>query len=117
MTTDSSLRPLPILTPDGELPTGSALEALRAAKMASGYSGLIVPRQAVYGSPEPVLAVGVKPDWLTKYAYLEDWSDHDAIVRALQTILIWDDGSVRDEASLLSEWMKAEVRLIEVVND
>lgn len=109
-----TLRPLPVLTPNAEAPSGRAYEALRRAKIESGYPGLVQPRQAVQGSPEPILAVGCKPGWLTRYVLVDSFEDHDALVHAMQAILIWDDGSVSEEADLLSEWMGCEVKLIGV---
>lgn len=114
--TGTSLRPLPVLTPDPWPPSSRAWDALRAAKTASGYPGLIIPRQAVQGSPEPVLAVGVEPDWLTKFVYIDSLYDHDALVHAMQVILVWDDGSTLGEERLLSKWMGCNVKLIGVEN-
>lgn len=108
-----TLRPLPILTVDGELPTGFALEALKAAKIATGYSGMVIPRKAVPGSPAPVLAVGREPDWLTTYAYLPDLSNIERITAALTAVLMEpNDPRLGDEVDLLSRWFGAPVKFV-----
>jgi hypothetical protein len=85
--------------------------------MASGYSGLIQPALALHGSPQPILAVGSRPDWLTEYQYVESWNDHEALVHALQAILVWDDGTSLGDEDLLSRWMKVKVTLIGTEHD
>lgn len=105
------MRPLPILTADGELPTGAALEALRRAKLATGHDGLVLPRKAVQGSPEPILAVGVEPDWLTTFAFVPNLEDEERIAAALTAILMEpDDPRLSREEDLLSKWMGVEVK-------
>lgn len=99
--------------PGGGLPEGSALARLRAAKLASGYKGLVIPSIAVQGSPGPVLAVGVEPDWLVEYAYLPNLDDVGRITAALTAILITeDDPRLGTEVDLLSKWFGGTVRLI-----
>lgn len=108
-----TLRPLPILTADGELPTGGALATLRLAKMASGYSGMVRPMKAVQGSPGPILAVGVEPDWLVDYALVPDWSSATRLTEALKAILINpDDPRIGRDVDLLSKWFKGPVKFI-----
>ena len=112
--TDTSLRPLPILTPGRELPTGDALAALRAAKQATGYSGMVLPVQAVQGSPAPILAVGCYPDWLTTFAHVPDFSDVGRLTAALRAILVDnEDPRLGDETYLLSRWFGAPVKRLE----
>lgn len=111
--TDTSLRPLPILTADGSLPSGRALETLRAAKMATGYPGRVWPCQAVEGSPAPILAVGVEPDWLTEFAYVPDLTDVGRVTAALNAILIdTDDPRLGGVEYLLSKWFEGPVKFI-----
>ena len=105
--------PLPILTATGQLPTGEALDRLRRAKQASGYAGLVLPCKAVHGSPGPILAVGVEPDWLTTYAYLPNLDDENRIRAALIAVLInKDDPRLGDEMDLLSKWTGVEVKFV-----
>jgi hypothetical protein len=84
---------------------------LKFAKLATGYEGLVVPRMAREGSPAPILTVGVEPDWLTQYAYVDDWSNIGALTEALRTILIKPDEAL-GEVELLSKWFKAPVKYI-----
>lgn len=107
-----TLRPLPILLSEGGIPSGWALEALRQAKLASGYQGLIRPAVALEGSPAPILAVGCRPKWLTKYVYVDTLFDVEATTAALRAILIEEDDSVLGDEDLLSRWFKGPVKLI-----
>lgn len=106
-----TLRPLPILTHDGSLPTGADLEALKAAKLSLGYEGLVLPARAVQGSPGPILAVGVTPDWLTEFAYVKDWSSVTLLADALRTVLISPERAMGD-TYLLSKWLKGPVTFL-----
>jgi hypothetical protein len=107
------LRPLPILMPGGGLPEGSALARLRAAKLATGYQGLVIPSIAVAGSPGPVLAIGVEPDWLVEYAFIPNLNDVTRIAAALTAILITEnDPRLGTEVDLLSKWFGKPVKLI-----
>jgi hypothetical protein len=110
--TDTSLRPLPILTPDKELPTGEALEALRRAKLATGYAGMVLPSRASQGSPAPILAVGCYPDWLTDFVYVADWTDEGKLTTALKAILLEEGAgwSVMGDTYLLSKWFGGPVK-------
>ena len=111
---NQSVRPLPILTADGELPSGEALLALRASKKLSGYSGMVLPVKAVPGSPEPILCVGVTPDWLCTFALIPDLSNIDRTTAALDAVLVNnDDPRLGSEEVLLSKWMGVEVKMIE----
>ena len=86
-------------------------EALSAARGAAGYSSKVQPARALPGSPQPILAVGLMPDWLTDYGYAESFDDHEALQRALSYAL--DDHSPEEVgqryAELLSHWMDADV--------
>lgn len=106
-----SLRPLPILTPDGSLPTGADLTALKFAKLSSGYEGLVLPGKALKGSPGPILAVGVEPDWLVEFAYVKDWSSLTALAEALKTVLMSPERAMGD-TYLLSKWLRAPVKYV-----
>lgn len=104
------MRPLPILMAGGGLPTGEPLERLKRAKQATGYSGLILPRIAVEGSPQPILAIGVEPDWLTTFAYLPNLDDETRITAALTAVLMEpEDPRLGDEVDLLSKWFGGPV--------
>lgn len=105
-----ALRPLPILMEGGALPMGFALEALKRAKAATGYEGMVLPVKALPGSPEPILAVGVTPSWLTDYAYLPDLNSVDRITAALTAILmVPNDPRLNDRTDCLSNWFGVEV--------
>lgn len=106
-----TLRPLPILTPDRSLPTGADLTALKFAKLSSGYEGLVLPREAVQGSPAPILAVGCEPDWLTDFAYVKDWSSITALTEALKIVLLSPERAIGD-TYLLSKWLQGPVTLL-----
>lgn len=104
------MRPLPILLAGGGLPEGQALERLKQAKLATGYDGLVLPRVAVPGSPAPILAVGVEPDWLTTYAYIPDLTSVPRITAALSAVLMEPDNPrLGNEVDLLSKWFGGEV--------
>lgn len=108
-----TLRPLPILLPEGGLPSGRALRALQEAKGRSGYSGLIRPAVALEGSPEPILAVGCHPSWLTRYAYVPDFTSIPRLTNALTAILMNpEDERMADREDLLSLWFGVEVKQI-----
>lgn len=114
MSYDGPIRPLPILTRNGELPTGRALDTLRRAKLATGYPGLVEPCKALQGSPEPILAVGVEPWWLTAYAYVPHLFDVGRLTEALRAILINpDDPRIGQPVDLLSKWAGVEVREVQ----
>ena len=107
---EPTIRPLPILTPSGELPAGEALLRLRQAKKATGYLGMVVPCQAVLGSPGPILAVGREPDWLVSFAYVPYFDDVERLTAALTAILINpDDPRLGGDEYLLSKWFSAPV--------
>lgn len=113
---NEAVRPLPILTPGRDLPTGGALATLRRAKMATGYSGLLLPRRAVQGSPAPILAVGVEPDWVTDYAFVPDFTQEGRLTEALRAILMNpDDPRIGRPADLLSKWLGVEVKEVQDV--
>lgn len=106
------LRPLPILW--GQEPTDADWAAVRAAKAATGYKGLVVPRQAVYGSPGVILAVGELPSWLCRFVYVDNTNDAEKLTEALNVVLNDpEDPSVGTEADLLSRWMGVEVKEVE----
>lgn len=112
----TSLRPLPILTASRELPAGGALDRLRRAKLATGYSGLVEPRKAVYGSPGPILAVGVEPDWLTEFAFVPNFNDVGRLTEALRAILMNpEDPRIGQPVDLLSKWLGVEVKEVQDV--
>jgi hypothetical protein len=86
---------------------------LREAKRASGYLGLVIPVHALEGSPEPILAVGVKPTWLTRYAYVPDFESIPRLTNALKAILVNpDDPRMEDREDLLSMWFGVKVTQI-----
>ena len=108
-----TLRPLPILTPDGSLPSGASLVALRFAKEATGYPGRVLPAKAVQGSPGPILAIGIEPDWLTSYVYVDDYSSITKLSEALEMLLMDEDNpAVKGEVDLLSKWFQGEVKFL-----
>jgi hypothetical protein len=110
---NDTLRPLPILTADGRLPTGDALATLRLATLATGYPGRVLPSKAFHGSPGPILAVGVEPDWLVEYALVPDWSSATRLTEALKAILINpDDPRIGRDVDLLSKWFGGEVKYL-----
>lgn len=103
------MRILPILIE--EAPDAVGWETLAGARRAAGYRERIQPARALPGSPQPILAIGTLPSWLTDYAYapsLEPGSDlNEAMAYAL-------DGESHDDvgekyASLLSKWIGADV--------
>lgn len=99
------MRPLPILMPGGELPQGGALDRLKKAKFLSRYTDLVIPHKAVQGSPAPILAVGIEPDWLTTYAYLPNLDDVSRITAALNAVLVdTDDPRLGGDVDLLTKW-------------
>lgn len=107
------MRPLPILMEGGGLPSGAALERLKRAKWAAGYEGKVLPRVAVPGSPGPILAVGVEPDWVTDYALLPDLEDEGRITAALTAILMNpEDERIGRPEDLLSKWFRADVAYV-----
>lgn len=111
-----SLRPLPILW--GQEPTGDDWAAVRAAKAATGYKGLVVPRAAVYGSPGAILAVGALPDWLCDFAYIDNTSNHESLTAALNAVLNDpQDPRIGTPEQLLSAWMGVDVKLVEEIEE
>lgn len=111
--TETALRPLPILTRDHTLPRGEPLLRLQQAKKATGYLGLVLPCQAVQGSPGPILAVGVEPDWLVDYALVPNFDDVSRLTAALTAILINNnDPRLGTYETLLSKWFKGPVKYV-----
>ena len=103
--------PLPILM-EGGLPSGEALERLKRAKQATGYDELVLPCVAVPGSPGPILAVGMEPDWVVEYALLPNLDDEARITAALTAVLInRDDPRLGTAEQLLTKWMGVEVKM------
>jgi hypothetical protein len=95
------------------MPSGWDLAALVAAKQATGYQGLVEPRPALPGSPQPILAVGIEPDWLTRYAYLPSLLDVERTTAALTAILMNpEDTRIADEIDLMSKWFGGEVKYL-----
>jgi hypothetical protein len=81
--------------------------------MASGYLPLVIPAKAVQGSPEPILAVGARPGWLTRFAYVPDWNDEGRLTNALRAILTNpDDPRMEDREDLLTAWFGVPVKQI-----
>jgi hypothetical protein len=116
--TDNNVRPLPILWPEGYEPTSEDWAALRTAKNATGYPGLVVPRKAVYGSPGVILAVGALPDWLARFAYIDTLSDIGRLTVALNAILNDpEDPRIGGPEELLSRWMGVEVKQVDEYED
>lgn len=107
------MRPLPILTPGGRDLSPAELGVLKAAKGASGYEDLVLPRRAVQGSPGPILAVGVEPDWITDYALVPDLTDVGRVTAALTAILVEpDDPRLGQPEDLLSKWLDCDVTYV-----
>lgn len=108
------MRLLPILM-EGE-PDKLGWQALGEARAASGHEGKVKPARAVPGSPQPILAVGKLPDWLTDYAYVSELKIGD---KALEDALGYAlDDHDREEvgeryAELLTEWMGVTVKYVE----
>lgn len=108
------MRLLPILI-DGD-PGKQGWEALSHARAAIGHEGKVQPARAVPGSPQPILAVGKLPDWLTDYALVSELSIGD---KALEDALGYAlDNHDREEvgeryAELLTEWMGVPVKYVE----
>lgn len=65
---------LPILW--GSPPTPADWKRLSAAREAIGYEDMVQPAVALRGSPGRVLALGVRPTWLTPYQFLSDTGHH-----------------------------------------
>lgn len=102
---------LPILW--AKPPTKADWDALSAARTAIGYQDLIKPAKAFEGSPEPILAVGVKPSWITDYNYVESTSD-PSLPEMLQACLTVraEEQSGEEIAAVLSKWMGGEVKFV-----
>lgn len=83
--------------------TEAALSVLRAAKAQLDTQTKIVPVDALQGSPGPILALGVRPDWLTDYVFVkpDGVDDPDRVAKALAHWL--NGGKTHDEAA----WMSA----------
>lgn len=109
-TLEDTYRPLPILTVSGELPTGDALDRLRQAKLATGYSGRVLPVRAAQGSPGPILTVGRDPDWLVKFARVPDFNSVERLTAALTAILIDnDDPRLGGTLYLMNKWSRGQL--------
>lgn len=102
------MRLLPILW--AEPPTAEDWARLSAAREAIGYRDLIKPVEALEGSPQPILAVGKLPTWMTDYAYVDSTASSE-IENALDWCIntgVVDTGE--KAAALLSEWMGVDVK-------
>lgn len=106
------MRILPILIE--EAPTQEGWETLGGAREAAGYRNKVQPARALPGSPQPILAIGQRPSWLTDYGYAEELAPGDALNRAMEYAL--DDHSPEEVgeryAELLSGWLGAEVKYV-----
>lgn len=104
------MRLLPILI-EGD-PGQTGWETLSAARKAVGYTDQVKPARALPGSPQPILAVGQAPSWLTDYAHVGSLQPGEAMNAAMEYAL--DDHSPAEVgqryAELLSSWMGAEVK-------
>lgn len=106
------MRVLPILW--GAPPTARDWELMSSARHQTGYEEKIMPAKALEGSPQPILAIGAHPDWLTDYAYVERTSDIEDLVTALEYCLDGGapDGAGEKMAEQLSEWFGGEVKYV-----
>jgi len=71
-------------------PSPQEREILKRAKLSSGVKFNIVPRKAFVGCGGRVLAVGIRPHWLTDYAFVESWLDKN-VDKAIKWVLLGDD--------------------------
>lgn len=107
------MRLLPILW-DRE-PTPEDWARLSAAREAAGIAEKIQPANAYPGSPQPILAVGNVPPWLTDYVLVDSALDGaaEALAEAMDR---WRDPPTGEKyATVLSTWMGAEVKYVEEV--
>lgn len=106
------MRILPILIE--QEPTREGWENLSAAREALGYREKIKPARALPGSPEPILAVGKYPDWLTSFAYVHSLGEVDALEEALKLALSEPEREEVEQMyeTLLSRWMDADVKYV-----
>lgn len=113
-----SIRPLPMFWREGYEPTSEDWAAVREAKRRTGYSGLVVPRRAAYGSPGVILAVGALPDWLCRFAYVDSTRNIEKLTEAMNIVLNDpEDPSVGGPEDLLSRWLGVEVKLVEEIEE
>lgn len=83
---------------------------LSNAREALGYGEKLMPANAVPGSPQPVLAIGTKPTWLTDYAYADSTAEAE---EALGYCLDEEEHDTSELfASLLSDWMGTTVKYL-----
>lgn len=106
------MRILPILIE--EAPTQEGWETLGGAREAAGYRNKVQPARALPGSPQPILAIGQHPSWLTDYAYAARLVAGDALNKAMEYAL--NDHSPEEVgeryAELLSSWLDTEVKYV-----
>lgn len=101
------MRPLPILW--GHKPTAGDWALVKAAKLSSGYKGLVQPASAVLGSPGRILVVGVLPDWACEGRWIASCADPE-LPEILRLILMdLPDPKAFGPEHLLSKWMGVEV--------
>lgn len=67
-------------------PTGDDLTLLKQAKALVDTDKLIIPVDAVVGSPGRILALREKPDWICDYAYVQN-PTIESVKAALEWIL------------------------------
>lgn len=102
---------LPILW--AEPPAAEDWGRLSEARASIGYTDRIQPAEALPGSPQPVLAVGVRPSWITDYTFVEDLTDLEQLGHALQYCLAEPhEPPGEDIARVLSGWMGVEVKFL-----
>lgn len=92
--------------------TGGRVSVLRAAKARLVTEQIVVPQDAVPGSPAPVLAMGEHPDFLTSYVFVrpDGADDPERVSKALDYWL--QGGATHSESDLLGEWLGGEVRFV-----
>lgn len=105
------MRLLPILWSSGYEPSAEDWTRLSEARIAIGYTDLIQPAAALPGSPQPVLAIGCIPTWVTDYAYVESAAAEN-LEAALSYCLEMEHPAEDLMAKLLSSWMGCTVKYV-----
>lgn len=103
-------RPLPVYPAASE----ERVAVLREAKAQLDTDQIVVPQNAVQGSPAPVLAMGEHPDYLTDYVYVRPDGAEDP-ARVGKALEFWlAGGKTHSEADLLSRWLGCDVTFVGV---